>query len=277
MGVIGPLKRISSRTGIAILLIAAVAARASGLFAQEQSRVESNQQKSEGQRRTEELLNDKKYSFQDLLEGNPGAVANAKEIFALTSDPKIKLRGASVLLSIGKADQAQFDYLTAEAEKALNYAAEMPWPTQYDEKGEIVPNKPNPAFLKWCANRKLNAWETFESAYYEVPIPWNFLAQAREPRAHDLLMRGLRSRNIIIVALAAEGLARLQASDALDQVIIAAQRAPLETRSSIGRALLFFPDPKAQAAAEKAFTDKESLELWRKEIKAKGWKAFHDY
>jgi len=43
-------------------------------------------------------------------------------------------------------------------------------------------------------------------------------------------------------------------------------------------ASLWFQDPNAQAAAEEAFKGKEAdLELWRKDIKSKGWKAFHDF
>jgi hypothetical protein len=245
-------------------------------YAWADSRTQGQSSAGSNQQRAEELLNNKKYSFQDLLDGNAGAVANAKEIFSLTSDPKIKLRAASVLLNIGKADQVEYDYLIGEAEKALNYANEMPWPTFYDKDGKAI-DKGNPDFLKWCKAHKLNPSETFESAYFDVPMPWLFLAAARDRRSHDLLMRGLRSTNVMIVVYAAEGLARLQASDAIDDIIAACRRAPLETRASIGRALLFFPKPQAQAAAEEAITDKTALDLWRKAIESKGWKAFYDY
>jgi hypothetical protein len=237
----------------------------------------SSEQQTSNQKRAEDLLNNAKNSFQDLLDGKPEAVANAKQIFALTADTKIKMRAASVLLNIGKADQIHYDYLAGEAEKALRYANEMPWPTVYDKEGKVI-DKISPEFLKWCKARKLDSSETFESAYFVVPGPWLFLASARDPRAHDLLMKGLRSHNPMIVACAAEGLARLQASDALVDIIAVCRRAPLESRYGIARALLFFPDPKAQAAADEAFKgNKAELDLWRKEIKSKGWKAFHDY
>lgn len=229
------------------------------------------------QQKAEELLNSKKYSFQDLLNGKPGAVANAKEIFALSDDPNTKLRAGSVLLRIGRGDQVQFDYLTAEARKSLDYANSMPWPTLYDKDGNIVPEKPNPEFLKWCEAHKLNAWDTYEAAYYQVPVSWYFLAAAGDPRAYDLLTYGLHSKNVMIVGRAAEGLARLQASQAVDEIIAAGSRAPLETRSSIGQALLCFPDAKAQAAADELIKDKKVLALWRAEAKSKGTKAFFPY
>ena len=140
------------------------------------------------QRKAQELLNNKKYPFQDLLNGKPGAVANAKEIFALSDDPKVKLRMASILLRIGKGEQVHFDYLTEEAKQALEYANSMPWPMLYDKEGNVVLRKANPEFLKWCASHKLDPSDTYEAAYYEVPRPWYFLAAAGDPRAYDLLL-----------------------------------------------------------------------------------------
>jgi hypothetical protein len=262
------LKRASLTGSIVALLISVVHA-----YAPARSWAQGIKPSVTNQERVEKLRN--KYSFQQLISGDPGAVANAKEIFALTNDPKIKQRAGSILLHIGKADQAQYDYLTGEAEKALDVANKMPWPTVYDNEGKIV-DKINPEFLKWCAARKVDARDTFESAYFDAPMPWYFLASARDPRAHDLLVRGLRSPNVMIVVYAAEGLARLQASDALDEIIAAARHAPQETRYSIARALLFFPDSKAQAAAAESM-NKADLDLWRKEIKSKGWRAFYDY
>lgn len=239
--------------------------------AQTKSSAQSNQQKAE------ELLNTKKYSFQDLLNGKPEAVAYAKEIFALSNDPKIKLRGASILLRVGKGDQVHYDYLVAETEKSLEYANSMPWPTLYDKDGDIIPQKMNPDFLKWCEARKLDAWDTFEAAYYEVPIPWYYLAAAGDPRAYDLLIKGLHSSNVAISMRAAQGLARLQTSQAIGQIIAVGSRAPLETRSSIGQALLCFPDPKAQAAADALIKDKKALALWRAETKSKGTRFLFPY
>lgn len=236
-----------------------------------QSKGQSNQQK------VQELLNNKKYSFQDLLRGDPGAVANAKEIFRLSDDPDTKERLASVLLCIGKGDQVHYDYLVVQATKSLKYADSMPWPTLYDKDGNVVPKRPNPEFLKWCQAHKLDAWDTFEAAYYTVPIPWLNLAAAGDPRAYGLLIKGLHSSNVMISMYAAYGLARLHAPRAIDEIISVGYRAPLETRNDIGRALLFFPDAKAQAAADALIKDKKALADWRAEAKSKGTKMLFPY
>src|SRR5437016_1776253 len=114
--------RISVTARIMILSITLAQVRASASHAQADRSVQSNKQKAE------ELLNDKKYSFEDLLNGKPAAVENATQIFVLTSDPNTKQRIASILLTIGLRDQVYFDYLTGEAEKAINEAESMPWP-----------------------------------------------------------------------------------------------------------------------------------------------------
>ncbi len=65
------------------------------------------------------LLNDKRYSFEDLLNAKPGAVADAKKIYALTSDPELKQRLASILISIGVKDQVYREYLEHAARMDL--------------------------------------------------------------------------------------------------------------------------------------------------------------
>lgn len=261
---------ISLTRGIIVLSFALALARVcAGSRAQQDPSAASNQEK------VDKLLN--KSSFEDLLSGNPGAVANAKEIFSLTSDPKLKQRAASILLSIRKADQVHFDYLTAEAEKALNDVDAMPWPTLYDKDGNIVPDSLNPDFRKWCDVHQVKYLDTFEAAYYEVPAPWYHLAAAGDPRAFDLLIKGLHSKNVMISGLAAEGLAKLQDARAIDEIIAAYHRAPVESRDVIARALLFFPDSRAQSAADRFIKNKEALEIWRKEAESKGPKALFGY
>jgi hypothetical protein len=58
-------------------------------------------------------------------------------------------------------------------------------------------------------------------------------------------------------------------------LIATGRAAPAEARGGISEALLFFPDPRAQAAAEEILPDKEKhmVEVWRRDIKTRGLKA----
>lgn len=268
----GVMKPWLSIGGIAIVAVAlAVTQGLTGTTkrAQKKTDSKSNEQK------TQDLLNDKTYSFEDLLAGKPGAVANAERIFTLTSDSNTKQKAASILLSIGVHNPTYFDYLTQEAQKALS--TDMPWPLLYDQEGRTIPKAMNPAFLDWCKNRNLNAVEVFEDAYYKAPVPWYYLAAAGDPRAHDLLVKGLHSSNYMIVVWSAEGLTKLQDPRAIDELIAAYHRSPVETRFDIAKDLVYFSDPKAQAAAEEFIQDKKLLAALREKARAQGVKALFGY
>lgn len=199
--------------------------------------------------RLQQLAHDKSHTFQDLLNREPQAVANAKEYFSLVKDPKLKQRMASILLSIGVREDIYYNYLATQAKQSLYN--DMPWPTVYDEKGNIVPKVMSPEFLAWCKKRNLNPLDEFEAAYYEIPVPWYYLAGSGDPRVYDLLVAGLHSANPMIVTWSARGLTKLQDSRAIDEIIAAYLRSPVETRYDLAVDLLYFKDPKAQAAAEK--------------------------
>ena len=241
-----------------------------------------------------------KYTFQDLLSGKPEPVAIDEQIFALTDDVQTKRRIASILVSVGVRDQVYFDYLAAEAKKSLD--SDMPWPTLYDENGRkndradnpafvawckkhglnpqderyVAYRAANPAFLEWCIKQRLNPQDARITAYYEIPAPWYDLGAARDPRAYGLLVQGLHSHNLMIAAVAAKGLAALQDPKAIDELISTGRRVPGEARGAIAESLLYFPQPKAQAAAEElsdVWADRNVWEVVKQDAKTKGIKG----
>ncbi len=220
-------------------------------------------------------LNNKKHTFEDLLHGDPDAVANTQKIFALTSDPELKQRLASILLSIGVRDKVYRNYLEHAAREAL--ADETPWPKQYDAKGE--PQDWNPVFLEWCQKRRLMPWATLKKVTYEISMPWYYLAASGDPSFYDLFIEGLHSHNLMIVGDAARGLAKLQDPRAIEPLIAAGRHTPGEGLAGIRESLLYFSDPRAQAVAEELFTptEKRLLELKRQKAKEKGVKGLFQW
>lgn len=257
----------------AALAVAASQLVAAGSAQQPQgtARAETNEEKAK------QLLelNNKKHTFEDLLHGDPDSVANAKKVFALSDDPERKQRIASILLSIGVKDRVYRDYLEHAAREAL--ADETPWPTQYDDKGQ--PQDWSPVFLEWCQKRGLPPWETLKKVYYEISNPWYYLAASGEPSFYDLFIEGLHSHNLMIAGAAAEGLAKLQDPRAIEPLITAGRHTPGEGRGGIRTALLYFSDPRAQAAAEEFFTptEKRLLELKRQKAKEEGVKGLFQW
>src|SRR2546421_11879235 len=118
------------------------------------------------------LLSYGKHSFEELLRGEPGAVANMKKIFQLTGDPNRKLRAASLLTFIKTKEPFYFDYLVQEAERAIR--SDMPWPTLYDNDGNKITkriNETDPEFLRWCEKHHTDPADQFFAAYYRIPVP----------------------------------------------------------------------------------------------------------
>jgi hypothetical protein len=235
------------------------------------SRTDNNEEKAQ------KLSNDKQYSFQGLLNKNPGDVANSKVVLALTSDTATKQRIASILLSIGVKDQVYFDYLTDEAKKALAHDHDAPWPLLYDE--QRLPKSENPALVEWCKAHGVGFWDMHNVEYYEVPAAWFYLAAAGTPRAYDLLIKGLHSQNPMIAGMAAWGLAKLQDHRAIGELIATGRQVPGEARACIVQSLVYFDDPKAQAAAEELMPEKEKnmVEVYRSEMKKNGMRAMFQW
>ncbi len=236
---------------------------------------QSNAPAKTNEEQLQELLNptDPKYTFEDLLHGNPTAVAGARKFFTLSSDPAMKQRVASILLSVGARDKVYHDYLEHAAREALT--DDTPWPAKYNEKGEK--EDWNPVFLEWCKKRGLMPWATLKQQYYEVPVPWYYVAAAGDPEFYDLLIEGLHSRNLMIVATVAKGLAKLQDAKAIEPLIATGQHTVGEARFGIGESLLYFSDPRAQVAADEFISDKKLLELKRQQAKERGVKSLFQW
>ena len=269
------------------------------IFTQTAIRSKTNKEKVDELRA---LLNSR-YTFQDLLNDNPEAVSIDEQIFALSDDAVTRQRIAGILVSVGVKDRRYFDYLSAEARRALNNP--MPWPSTYDKQGrlnhEITPAfiawckkrglDPNdsryisyrpvsPTFLDWCLDRNLNLNNARYAAYYEIPAVWTDLAAAHDPRAYDLLIEGLHSHNLMIVAMAAKGLARLQDPRAIHELIATGKRVPGEARLGVAVALLYFSDDAAQAAANEfgeVLGNKELFQSMRAQARTQGVKALFPY
>jgi uncharacterized protein YciI len=236
------------------------------------------------------------YTWEDLLNKKPGAIENEKKAFAKETNPWRKQRMASVLLHLGVRDQIYFDYLASEAKKAL--ADETPWPTLYDEEGNINKKATHPAFaawmkklgfdpedprfiafreydpkfLDWCKKNGQDPNEATKAANFDSPDPVYHLAAAGDARAYDLLIEGLHSHNFMIVTEAAEGLAFLQDRRAIPELIAIGPKLPVEVKVQIAISLLYFSDAKAQAAANKMAGDSKHFQVISATVKERGFK-----
>jgi hypothetical protein len=97
-----------------------------------------------------------------------------------------------------------------------------------------------------------------------------FLARTGDARGLAMLRRGLSSRNDLIRALAAKGLALLEGRDSVPAIIAACGTAPAQAAELVARALVFFDDPRAQAAADTYIKDADVLRELRRLSRERG-------
>ncbi len=205
-----------------------------------------------------------------LWREDAGAVPALREALRRVSDRFMKLRVAAALVRLGDPERSYWEFVVREASLAVD--SDVPSPLAHDAQGRTIRGKFSKEFLDWCTAKKVDCNAAADEALMWLPSYVLVLGTTADPRGFDILMRGLASKNHLIVANAAMGLARLQDRRAIRPIIEAARRAPSEAQSSIAEALVFFDDPEAQKAADELIPKRAVLESLRKRA-LKGPKA----
>jgi HEAT repeat protein len=177
-------------------------------------------------------------------------------------DPGNKAKIASALVRLGDKDPIYWDFLEKQATLALD--SDAPYPGSFDSRGKAVPRELSPEFVEWAKSQHIAPESLAETAMYKLPGRLLLLAETGDPRGLPLLRRAMSSRNYMIQAVAAKGLAKLLDKDSIPLIIEACQRAPMDAAPGIAEALVYFDDPQAQMAAEK-FLPKDFLQAIRNE------------
>jgi len=208
-----------------------------------------------GSLRTESSLSSQKrnptYQMWEFV--RKGDSKGIQKLFHSLDDGFGKMSLASQLMELGIRDEKYFRYLAKKAQIAIE--RDVPFPMKFNEKGKAVRGEMSEAFLAWCEKNQVDPGEMTSILIYEDPIPVMLLAKSGDPRALPLLLRGLDSLNLYIVAKAAYGLGLIGDPRAIDHFIQAIDKAPEEVRPEIVKALGYFDHPKAQAALERFIQD----------------------
>jgi HEAT repeat protein len=202
------------------------------------------------------------------------ALPAVREVFRRASDKAVRLRAAATLVRLGDPEMGYWEFLVREASRAVD--SDMPDPLPYDAQGRGIKGRFSQEFLDWCGARKVDCQAAAEEAMMWLPSYVLVLGTTGDPRGFDILMRGIASKNSLIVAQAARALARLQDRRAIGPIIDAARRVPADMRLVVASALVFFDDPEARKAAEELIPDRAVLDTLRKQAR-KGPKAVYEY
>jgi hypothetical protein len=188
--------------------------------------------------------------------------------FAAATDIVAKQALASALVRLGNTDAQYWDFLVDRARVAAESAA--PFPIAFDNEGKLIPRQLTADFIAWARSQNLSPEQASHDQVYALPVDLTFLAMTGDRRGLPLLRRALGSRNYLIQAVAAKGLARLQDTGSIPAIVEACRRAPARVAELIARALVFFNDPGARAASETFITNRDVLEELRRLSRERG-------
>lgn len=190
---------------------------------------------------------------QRLVDGDRSAIAALRERFRSTEDPDERSPLAWLLVLIGEGDAEHYDFLAGRARVAVE--SELPYPYALDVNffAEVLQGKadapPTAEFVAWCETRGMDpAVAVGEARINHEAVKW--LGLTEDPRAVDLLIRGLSSQNVIVATQSAHGLGRIGDARGIGPIREAAARMPGPVSEFMGFTLLYFDDAEARAAAD---------------------------
>lgn len=179
-----------------------------------------------------------------------------KRSFDTATDPEDKALIAYNLVDDGVKDPKYIDYLIQRATAEIQNDA--PYPMARDAEGKEARGKADPAFEEWCRNhqRDLGACATD----YLYPRTITMLAMLGDPRAGDVLLQGLRSKNLPAFVFSAGGLAVLGRKDALPLIAERIATVPPNIAVTVVSMLGPYHDARADALIDLYVSDKASRE-----------------
>lgn len=182
-----------------------------------------------------------------------------KEVFAKSSEQRVRQTVARTLLQHGARDEAYLNELLKYAQIAINTTA--PPSLEFDEKGELKKDHLSPAFERWCEENGLDRTEC-PKIEYERPLDVWLLAEAKDPRAIPLLRQGLGARNYLTVQVSVKGLAMLNDTDSIPVIAANLTRFHPKRAQLIAAAVAEFDDPRVGPILDRFVADPK----WRRDI-----------
>jgi HEAT repeat protein len=200
--------------------------------------------------------------------GAVDAIPVLHQQFVRTQEDLLKEAIASALVRLGDKDRSYWDFLETHAREAV--LSDAPFPVPFDTQGNTVRKQFSKEFLEWAKTNNIDPQAAATAQMQTVPAQITFLAITGDQRGLELLRRAMASRNYLVQAVAAKGLAKLQDVDSVPLIITACKRAPADATALIARSLVFFNTPQAQSAAETFIKNREVLDELRKISSDKG-------
>jgi hypothetical protein len=186
------------------------------------------------------------------------AVPALEEQFKRATDVDTKVSIASGLVKLRDSDNTYWNFLLEQATLAVD--SNIPDSAYSESQGKATSQPPE--LQTWANTHHVSVNTAWQYTRYDFPGKVLHLGTTGDPRGIPLLRRALHSRNYLIVAFAAKGLAQIQDKQSIPLIIAAAQRAPNGYNSLVAESLVYFDDAQAQTAVDQ-FMSKERAKMAR--------------
>lgn len=192
------------------------------------------------------------------------AIPALEERFGLVSDDLDKGKIAQVLIRLKDPKPVYWAYL----EKLVRSALDSDPPDPFDVDAQGRETGISPRIEEWARATRQAPPAALENATAVYPAYVVLLGGTEDRRAIPLLNRALLSRDHLIQAEAAEGLALFGDKASIPLILEACRKAPARAAGLIA-ALVYFDDAAAQAAVDQFLPEKEARDL-RERVRAGG-------
>lgn len=182
------------------------------------------------------------------------AIPGLKKAFANGKLPATRRAAAAAIVALGERDEKYWNFVAEPAKGAVERDA--PFVTVSNGKER------SPEFVAWCKKTGCDEKAATQEMLTDDPQNVLTLSMTEDARAVPMLMKGLRSKNSLVVGFSARGLAAIGHKPAIEQMVSTAEKNP-SSALSIGKYLALFDDPGAQSAA-KRFLGQESFDFLQK-------------
>lgn len=193
------------------------------------------------------------------------AIPALEERFGLVSDDLDKGKIAQVLIRLKDPKPVYWAYL----EKLVRSALDSDPPDPFDVDAQGRETGISPRIEEWARATRQAPPAALENATAVYPTYVVLLGGTEDRRAIPLLNRALLSRDHLIQAEAAEGLALFGDKASIPLILEACRKAPARAAGLIAASLVYFDDAEARAAVDQFLPEKEARDL-RERVRAGG-------
>jgi hypothetical protein len=164
---------------------------------------------------------------------------------------------ASLLVQLGDPNPIHWNVLVSEADLALS--SEIPYPNLTN--GKTLEDSYTPEQKAWAKAHNMSLPQALREATLFASQRFAPLAKTGDPRSLPTLRTGLKSENLMIQSLAADGLGLLRDKDSIPVIIAICRTRQAPLSYFVASSLVYFHDPTADKVYHEYFPDRDIEQL----------------